>query len=272
MALDLDNTIQLKLYETRDILRMQSIAPGTYTVPFHSEGNSLLSTLFIKSMDPGSTIKVNYWDNGAGNGDLPGERVDLESHPLINAVDAPLSDRITVTALHNKPRFEIIVSGGNVEASLYITVVATFAANINASLKFQEQMADLSKDKGLIVAGYDANQNKIIFLPIENGAVKVSGSISVGSMTNGKIYSKNIATQNVEDSYTFPVAIQKFKFKARQSVKLLYAWDAGDIALGNYLTISAGAGYESEQFTAATKTIYFQSPVASLDIEIEAWT
>lgn len=170
--------IRLALYESKDIVPVQTLAPDTYTFPLQPEGNSLLSSLFLKSADPGATVKVNFWDFGPGDGDQPGERVDLQSHQLFTDADFPATDRIIVTAMHNKPRVEVIVTGGSVEVGVYVTVVATFASDLDANLKKQAELADLVKDKGLVTMGYDATLGRFYFIPLENGAVKVGGTVT----------------------------------------------------------------------------------------------
>lgn len=154
---------------------MQVLSPGVHTFYAQVEGNSLLSTVWLKDAGAGGSVEVKYWDYGPGGGDVnvyPGQRVDLQSHPVLSVSDS--TDRVIVTGLHNKPRIEITVTGNDVNVGVYISVVATFASDLDANLKKHQQDANTAKDKGLIVAGYDPATDKYYFLPIKDGAVVVS--------------------------------------------------------------------------------------------------
>lgn len=172
-----EQLIRLALYETSAVVPVQVFAPATHTIKLHAEGNSLLSTVYVKSLDPGASVLVKYWDFGPGEGENPGERIELAEHALINTANT--SDRLTVSALHNKPRIEIIVAGGNAEVGVYVSVVSTFASDLDSALKKHLQNANLLTDKGLVGMGYDATSGKFYFLPIEGGALKVTGDMSI---------------------------------------------------------------------------------------------
>jgi hypothetical protein len=79
--------------------------------------------------------------------------------------------------MHNKPRLEIIVTGAPVELGVYITVVATFASDLDASLKFDGQTAFLLKDKGLVTMCYDEDSGKFNFLRCKDGALAVTATV-----------------------------------------------------------------------------------------------
>lgn len=164
--------IRLALYETKAVVEVQTFTPGTYTFPLHVEGNSLLSTVYVQSAS--GSVKVNYWDFGPGGADFPGERFDLSGHPSIATSD--FTDRILVTNLHNKPRIEIIVTGGPVTLGVYITVIATFASDLDASLHLDMDPADLDKDKGLAVMCYDEEANVFDFIRCKDGGIVVTPS------------------------------------------------------------------------------------------------
>jgi hypothetical protein len=166
--------IRLGLYETKAIVPMATFTPDTYTQRLLTEGNSILSSLFVESMDMGASVQVNYWDYGAGS--ESGERFNLTSHNFITAPTIPTPDRILVTKLHNKPVVEIIVTGGNVRLGIYITVVASFASDLDSALKKDAQVADLLNDKGMPAITYDPNQGKFYMLRSEQGVIPVSFS------------------------------------------------------------------------------------------------
>lgn len=145
---------------------LSDFAPGTYTQRLLTEGNSLLSSLFVEQIDLGATVQVNYYDYGVGT--EVGERYNLASHNIVNA-SATSPDRLLVTKLHNKPVIEIIVTGGNARLGVYLTVVASFASDLDSALKKDGQIADLLNDKGIPVVTYDPVTGKFYMLRSDGG-------------------------------------------------------------------------------------------------------
>lgn len=165
--------INLSLYETLAIVPMRTFSAGTYTQRLHTQGNSILSSLFIDTIDPATTVQVNYYDSGAGSED--GERYDLASHdPQSGASFSP--NRILITKLHDKPVVEIIVTGGDARIGLYVTVVASFASDLDSALKKDNAIADLLSDKGIPMVTYDEALNRFFILRSEQGVLPVSVS------------------------------------------------------------------------------------------------
>lgn len=80
-----------------------------------------------------------------------------------------------------------------------------------------------------------------------------------------------VASANVEQSHTFPAGTRRFTIKARGAGKLKLAHSVGG-SIADYLTIWPGAFYCSPEFEAAARTIYFQSPIAGLEVELESWS
>lgn len=275
VALNVEATIRLGLYETKAVVPLQAVAPGTYTLPFHSEGNSLLSTVYVKTADPGASVKVNYWDYTTGV-DLtadPGDRHNLQSHVLLLAAGAPQNDRIIVTGLHNKPNLEVIVTGGNVTFGVYVTVVSSFASDLDQNLKFQAQTADLAHDKGLVVSGYDATLGKFFMLPIDNGSVKVTGSFTAtvqGSTAGLNATVTTSATPNTETNFTV-VGVKRFRFTNRGNVMLKYAFAVGESGT-NYATLAPNATVDEGDIQSANITVYIQAPSPSQRIEVVSWS
>lgn len=139
------------------------------------EGNSLLSSVFVISGDPGASVKVKYFDTTTG--DTLIERYDLDDeHPDVAVADAPVTDRRLVSKIHNKPVMEAIVTGGNVTFGVYVTVVQSFATDLDAALQLDDQIADLDVDKGMPMMVYDDDANKFFMLRGENGVIPVSFS------------------------------------------------------------------------------------------------
>jgi hypothetical protein len=121
--------LNLDQFETRQLLELESRGPGTYEVQMMIRGNSLLSSVFVKSISAGATLKVNYFDTSSGTVQ-DSERYDLQSHILLTDADAGTTNRIIVPRIHNKPIAEVIVTGGTVEFGVYITVVADFPSEV----------------------------------------------------------------------------------------------------------------------------------------------
>ena len=265
-----DTTVFLGEFETKTALELETRPPGTYYIQVMVRCNSLLSSVFVKACAGGATVKANYYDTTTGDSTTP-ERYDLNSHVLLGTADVGDTNRILVTKIHNKPILEVVVTGGAVEFGVYITAVTETASDLDASLKLHLQDADISEDKGLVVAGYDAVLDKFFLLPIEGGAVKVVGTLSLAELVSAKAQSVTVAVANTEQSHVFPAGTRKFLLKGRSPGKILVSHAAGDIALGAYVTVYPGAFYVSEQFAASAKTVYFQSPMAGLVIELESW-
>lgn len=261
-----DVTFRLGLYESKDVIPVGTFAPGTHVFYMQIDGNSLLSSMFLKSCPIGATAEIKYYDWGPGDGSLPGERYDLKSHSILTNAEAPTTERIVVTRVHNRPRVELIVTGSPVEVGLYITVVADFPAEVKGPI-LNGQTANLPQDGGLPVSVYDPSNGKFYLL---QGS---AGIITTGSpLTTGKIEHALIAAPNVEQSHSFVPGTRQFMLKGRTGGKLLLAYSSGTSGSVG-LTIPSGSVYESPQFAPAlSKTIYFQSPVAGLVVEIESWS
>jgi hypothetical protein len=262
--------IRLGLYESKPILPIKTLAAGTYIIPMFTEGNSLLSSVYVRSISGGGSVKVNYYDFGPGNNDLPGERYDLSSHNLITTADT--TDRILVTKLHNKPHIEIIVTG-TVEMGIYLTVVASFASDLDTNMKLHEQLADLFKDKGLPAMGYDSSDGKFYFLPMDNGAVKITGSVSAiaGGKANPKNWIKTLAVANTEESIVFQSNVKEFTIFHDTACVVQYSWQSTESG-SVYFPLRPHQPYNEKSIIASNLTLYLQSPKANTRVYIIEWT
>lgn len=178
-----ERQIRLPLYTTRDVINLQTLGPGTYEQQLYTEGNSLLSTVHVTAADPGASVTVRYWDFGIGFPPNYNERVDLDSHAAVGT--AGESDRILVTRLHNKPVLEVEVTGGNVTFGVYVTVVASFASDLDSALHKDGDTADLSSDKGLPIMCLDEANNEFRILRCEDGAIAFTPA-SVTTLSSGE--------------------------------------------------------------------------------------
>jgi hypothetical protein len=160
----------------RTIKEFQSIVAvelGTYTtstvdIEMAIEGNSILSTLFVSAMTPGSSITVEYYD--AMTGQSEGEYFPLAAHPVVIA--PPVTNRLTVTRIHNRPVARITIVG-TVRFSLYVTVVSSFATDLDAALQFEGDYINLARHKGMPIAAYETTTDEWSFLRTTSGRLQV---------------------------------------------------------------------------------------------------
>lgn len=254
--------VQLNLYDSRIIFDVQSLPAGTYTKRLQIFGNAILSTLWVKSIDVGATVTVTYWDFGPGDGTIASEKIVIASHPVASAV---VSSRIIVTRIHNRPRVEVVVSGGSAELGIYATIANDFPVDLKGSI-VDGQTANLLVDGGLPVSVYNPDDGKFYLLRGSDAGLFVAPSVS--TPLNHTI---TIAAANVEQSFTFPAGTKKIGFKARQTAKIQYGWAIGDSS-ANFTTLYPGSIYQSEMFNKSSLTLYFQSPLAGLIIEAQSWS
>lgn len=172
--------------------------PGTYTKDTRINGNSILSSVFVHSLDVGASVKVNWYDTTTGPNF--GERFDLPSHDAI--ASGPITDRITVTRIHNKPVCEVVVTGGNAQFGVYGTVVSSFASDLDAALQFDDTPFLPDTQKGIPIMCLDESSNKLFFFRCNNGALSVD-TPAVNGVASG---SETIAFDNTATivSYTPP--------------------------------------------------------------------
>jgi len=165
--------IKLDSHQTQQLLRLEARPPGTYELQTLIQGNSLLSTVFVKTMAGGATFKVNYYETTTGS-DF-GEREELPGHDLISVASSD-PDYITVTPFHNTPKLEAIVTGGIVDFSVQVTVVDSFATDLDAALKKDQQIVDISNDKGIPTMCYDETTGLWNFIRCDAGGLLVNFS------------------------------------------------------------------------------------------------
>jgi len=171
---------KLKSFDTQNFLLLKSRPPGTYKVVLEVQGNSILSTLYIKTLDVGATVKANYYEDTLGG--LFGERKELPGHPLQSAASTNPS-KITITPFHNSPILEVIVTGGNAEFSVRGTAVNSFATDLDSALHLDADPGNLLEDKGLPVQCYDEATGAFYFLRCKEGAINISGSVTLPPVT-----------------------------------------------------------------------------------------
>lgn len=266
-----DIPFRLGLYEAKTIVPIQIFDPGTHQVIIGMPaGNSLLSTVFVQYLDPATTVKINYYDFGPGDGTLAGERVDLEGHTLIST--APISNRRIISRLVNKPRLEIIVTGGQAVLGVHVGVVSDFPQEPEL---LDGQDVDFTADKGspIMVLGSD---DKWYAWRGDNGVGKVEivGSVqtNLSPLSSVSTHKQTYSTADFEYSYTFPAGTKNFYLKTpTPNARLLISWAISQTStLGQ--TVYPGSEYARINLDPSiTWSIFWQSNKPNTIIEIESW-
>lgn len=171
-------TVSLDQYQTNTLLELKTRGAGTYATKMSIQGNSILSSIFVKSMAAGASVKVNYYDTTSGT-ELLGERYDLTGHDLLSGVTSPTTNRVTVTKIHNKPIVEVIVTGGDVEFGLYVTVVSSFATDLDDSLIRDGDTFYPLDSRAIPMACLNETSNTLEFVRCPFPVSVVDGEISV---------------------------------------------------------------------------------------------
>lgn len=167
--------IGLNDFQTQTLLQLESRAPGVHLVRMRVQGNSLFSSVFVQSMDAGATVTVKYYEQTTG-GEV-GERRDINQHPVISLAAQSPSTRL-ITPFHNMPVLEVTVAGGNVTFGVLVTVVATFASDLDSALKLHMQAVNLTNDKGLPQVLYDPTDGKWYFAEGRAGRLVTSSELT----------------------------------------------------------------------------------------------
>jgi hypothetical protein len=213
--------VRLTEFQTTELMKLQSRGVDTYITPLLIEGNSILSSIYVKSMDVGASIIARYYDYTTGVSTAT-ERYFLIDHPtILPAMLDPtygLTDRKTVTRIHNKPVLEVQVIGGNVEFGVYATVVTSFASDLDSALQFDGEIADLTRDKGMPIVTLDDTSGEFNIVRSTNGRMQVDvpgGIQTVDTTINKRLYSQDLAAVPAASAtvitYTVPVG-KKFYF------------------------------------------------------------
>lgn len=158
----------MELYETRAIVPLASYGVGVFERKLFPQGNSLLSTLFVKA-SAGATVLVEYYEATTGEDD--GEDTLLEAH----TTPAPgLADKIIVNKIHNKPRVRVTITGAAATVGVYATVVSSFASDVGSSLFKDNSTATLALDLGSQGVIYDPILGKHFFARGSSGVQDVN--------------------------------------------------------------------------------------------------
>ena len=195
--------IILRERESNTLIPLGVYAPETYELLIQPNGNSLLSSLLVLSLDPGASVTVNYWQTTSGL--ETEERTDLTGHGTISVTDTAANQTL-VTRIHNKVYAEIIVAGGNARFGIYGSVVSSFATDLEAALKLDQQPVDIQRDKGIPISVYDTVNGKWVFLRTDaSGALITSATLSPTFANTNVAGVASIAPSGVSDVVTYTV-------------------------------------------------------------------
>lgn len=237
-------TTSLNEFQTLAILPLAVRSIETYFRLASISGNSILSSVFVKSMDPGSLLEVKYWDTTTG-GEVS-EQYILGQHRVIDpSMLGPkgFTDRETFTRIHDKVFCEVTVTGGNVEFGIYVTVVSSFATDLDAALKYEGDDVQILLDKGMPITVYETVDDTWKFLRAINGRVQVdvpNGLQVTQIIPNKRDYQRtspllpSVVTTHVD--YTVPSGMQYYWISGRGSSSTWCKWQV-TIDGNKYLTL-----------------------------------
>jgi hypothetical protein len=201
-----EEILRIGQYESKAVFQLSTRAPGVYYQQMATAGNSLLSTVFVESLDGGASVTVEYFE--FTQGELVGEVITLNAHPAINT--ATSFNKRLITNLHDKPYCKVTVSGGNVRFGVYVTVVLSQASDIDNALQLEGETVNLLNDKGIPIMVYDETNGIWKFARGEDGIqdVRVVGNVQIGEPGDPQFSDyQGVTTPGIEQtliSYTVP--------------------------------------------------------------------
>jgi hypothetical protein len=201
-----EEILRFSQYESKAIIPLSTRVPGVYIQKLAIAGNSILSSLFVESLDVGASVLVEYFDYGVGS-DV-GEEYFLNSHELLSI--AQTTNRILISNVHDKPYVKCTVVGGNVRFGVYTTVVVSSASDIDNALKKEAESVILTTDKGIPIVIYDTVSGDWRFARGTDGVqdVHIVGNVTIGEGgTPTFIDASSVTTPGIEQtlaSYTVP--------------------------------------------------------------------
>ena len=166
-------------FQTTSVLTLDTRPAGfNDTIRMLIEGNSLLSSVFVKATTGSPTLDVNYYETTSGS-ELNERRNITDAHPIITAASTSPDQRL-LTPFHNKVFCEIIIGGtGTMEFGIYVTVVSSFASLLDRALKNHLEGVDLVLDQGMPFALQDPVDGLWYLAKGDKGCLTVNGNVSV---------------------------------------------------------------------------------------------
>jgi hypothetical protein len=267
----LPTIVSLNEFQSSPYFLLQELGPGTYEQVSEIRGNSILSSIFVESIDTGATLQVNYYDTTTGA--AVGERFDIGSHDLVDDTAEGKTFRALFGRIHRRVVAEVIITGGNVKFSLYATAVTSTASDIDSALIRDGEDYTDPEDKAIPVAYLDEETGQLFFVRGENGAIKVTGTVTAlaGGKTTPNSRVVTLANAATEYPIVFPTNCVSFCV-SNEAVNVIKAsWQSGQTTT-NYFTIKPGQIYEESGLVATNLTLYVQSNNANAKLNIVEWT
>jgi hypothetical protein len=211
---------RLTTFESSQLFKRGEYAPEVWTIPLQIEGNSLLSSVYVRSMDPGASILCRYYQTTLGQ--IGEERSPIIEHQLISPgmVDPlyGLTNIVTVTPIHNKPVLEVTLSGGSADFGVYGTVVQSFALDLGNAAKLDGQEAVLDRDRGFPFMLLDPISGEFRFVRSQDGGLPVvlqgSASVTLETLASPLIRALPL-TASAPTLLSFPVGTREWTIKSR---------------------------------------------------------
>lgn len=170
--MSLPEIIQLNEFNSSPLFLLESRSASTYRQLCELRGNSVLSSIFVESIDPGATIKINYFDTTTSP-EL-GQRFDLVGHDLIDDTIAPLTTlRIVVPRIHHRVVCEAVVTGGSAKFSVYATVIQSSVSDLDQALIRDGDTFFPLINRAMPAAILDEDTNELFFLRGSGGKLSV---------------------------------------------------------------------------------------------------
>jgi hypothetical protein len=168
--------INISRYQTIDIIKFKAYTAADFDVSdpitMGIRGNAVLSTLFVTSIDAGTTLTLNYYQSTSSTVD-DGERFDTVSHATVtDSTTLPYHEQVIATRIHNKPVLEVVITGGgSVTFGCYVTVNDELASDIDSALILDGDTFFPNTTKAIPIACYDEDEGKVFFFRCKGGAL-----------------------------------------------------------------------------------------------------
>jgi len=173
-----DQQLKVGLYGTVVVIPADTVlSPGVHTFRIHTQGNSILSSIYVKACS-GQVDAVWYDRSAAAEDSFPGSQYVLGSHPTMGANS---NTRKIIPKIHNNARLEVTVTGGPAEISAIASVVADFPAEVAGSI-LDGQVANLATDAGMPTVVYDPSDGNFYLLRGSGGAISVASESEPGQV------------------------------------------------------------------------------------------
>ena len=197
----------LDQFQTTYLLELEDRPAGfTQTIRMLIEGNSLLSSVYVKSVTGSATVDVNYYETTSGQ--RPFERRNItDAHPILGAASVAPDQRL-LTPFHNRLFCEVIVGGaGSIEFGITVSVVSAFASLLDRALKNHLEGVDLVLDQGMPWVLQDPDDGLWYLAKGKKGCLTIDGDITTSDPgTPVFTDAQDLTTPGVEQTlFTFAV-------------------------------------------------------------------